>query len=191
MNLEDSPLDLSNGMQQIAAYLQHIYCKWWYLKNYEFSQDETQDIVSLESDYTSYRISWCCRNYKCCSNMLQQPEVQQQRLQNGVNVKLRLLVHFYMRYWSGRLPLWSKQQYAADCSILQHICSTSIGRGFKLRKVCQIWVTSVFLHCLLICKAPLLIQVTVCCKLQRICSTFVANGDFSKIMNSVWMKLRI
>ena len=123
----------------------------------------------------------CCSNQKCCSNVLQ----------NCENVKLRLLVHFYMLYWSGRLPLWSKKQYAANCSILQHICSTSIGPRFKLRKVCQTWVASVVLHCQSIWKAPLLIQVTVCCKLQHICSTFVANGDFSKIMNSVKMKLRV
>ena len=138
MDLEDSPLDLSNGMLQIAAYLQHIYCKWWYLKNYEFSQDETQDIVSLESDYTSYRISWCCRNHKCCSNMLQQPEVQQQLLQNCVNVKLRLLVHFYMRYWSGRLPLWSEQRYAANCSIFAaHLLQMAISQNLYDEEIWQ------------------------------------------------------
>ena len=178
-------------MLQIAAYLQHICCTWQFLKNYECSKNETPDMVSLESNYTSYQISWCCSNQKCCCNMLQQPEVLQQHVSKLCNVKLWLLVHFYMLYWSGRLPLWSKQQYAANCSILQHICSTSIGRGFKLRKVCQTWVPIVFLLCLLIWKARPLIQVTVCCKLQHICSTFVANGDFSKIMNSVKMKLRV
>ena len=35
IDLEGSPLDPSNGMLQIAAYLQHICCKWRFLKNYE------------------------------------------------------------------------------------------------------------------------------------------------------------
>ena len=52
-----SPLDPSNGMLQIAAYLQHICCTWQFLKNYECSKDETQDIVSLESIFTTYQIS--------------------------------------------------------------------------------------------------------------------------------------
>ena len=141
IDLEGYLFDPNNGMLQIAAYLQHIYCKWQFLKNYEFSQDETQDIVSLESNYTSYQISWCCSNQKCCSNMLQQPEVQ--------------------------------QQLAA-----------------KLLK-CETYVTDIFLHALLIWKATSLIRTTVCCKLQHICSTSIANGYFSKIMNSVEMKLRI
>ena len=67
----------------------------------------------------------------------------------------------------------------------------AVGRGFKLWEVCQTWVTSVFFHALSIWRAPPLIRVTVCCKLQHICSTFVAHGNFSKIMNAVKMKLRI
>ena len=136
-------------------------------------------IVSLESNRTTYQVSWCCSNQKFCCNMLQQPEVLQQHVSKLCNVKLWLLVHFYMLYWSGRPPLWSKQQYAANCSILQQICSTSIGRGFRSRKVCQTWVTGVFLHALLIWRAPPLIWVTVCCKLQHICSIFLAHGNFS------------
>ena len=57
IDLEGSPLDPSNGMLQIAAYLQHICCTWQFLKNYECSKDETQNIVFLESNYTSYQIS--------------------------------------------------------------------------------------------------------------------------------------
>ena len=61
-----------------AAYLQHIYCKWQFLKNHEFSQGETQDIESLQFNYTSCQISRCCRsavaiccmNQMCCSNFL-------------------------------------------------------------------------------------------------------------------------
>ena len=52
-----SPLDPSNGMLQIAAYLQHICCTWQFLKNYECSKDETPDLVSLESNRTTYQIS--------------------------------------------------------------------------------------------------------------------------------------
>ena len=62
IDLEGPLLDPSNGMLQIAAYLQHICCTWQFLKNYECSKDETQNIVFLESNYTSYQ-------------MLQQPEV--------------------------------------------------------------------------------------------------------------------
>ena len=113
----------------------------------------------------------CCSNQKCCCNVFQ----------NCLNVKLRLLVHFYMLYWSGRLPLWSKKQYAANCSILQHICSTSIGRGFKLREVCQTWLNGVFLHALSIWRASPLIRVTVCCKLQHICSTSIARAISQKL----------
>ena len=51
------PLDPSNGMLQIAAYLQHICCTWQFLKSNECSKDKTQDIVSLESNYTSNPIS--------------------------------------------------------------------------------------------------------------------------------------
>ena len=51
------PLDPSNGMLQIAAYLQHICCTWQFLKSDECSKDKTQNIVSLESNYTSYPIS--------------------------------------------------------------------------------------------------------------------------------------
>ena len=57
INLEGSPLDPSDGMLQIAAYLQHICCTWQFLKNYECSKNETPDMVSFESDYTSYQIS--------------------------------------------------------------------------------------------------------------------------------------
>ena len=102
MDLEDSPLDLSNGMLQIAAYLQYIYCKRWYLKNYEFSQEETQDIVSWsliipptefhDAAATGSAAATCCSNQKCCSNLLQ----------NCVHVKLKL----------------NMLQYAAICSIL-------------------------------------------------------------------------
>ena len=95
IDLEGSPLDPSNGMLQIAAYLQHICCKWRFLKNYEFSKDDTQGIVSLESNYTSQQISRCCSNQKCCYNMLQQLEVLQQWVAKWRNVKLRLLVQFY------------------------------------------------------------------------------------------------
>ena len=56
IDLEGCHFDPNNGMLQIAAYLQHIYCKWLFLKDYEFSQDETKNLVSLESNYISYSI---------------------------------------------------------------------------------------------------------------------------------------
>ena len=39
----------SDDLLQIAAYMQHIYCKWKFSKNHKFNQDETQENVSLES----------------------------------------------------------------------------------------------------------------------------------------------
>ena len=49
IDLEGYLFDSNNGMPQIAAYLQHIYCKWQFPKNHKFNQDETQDNVSLPS----------------------------------------------------------------------------------------------------------------------------------------------
>ena len=105
IDLEGSTLDPSNDMLQIAAYLQHTYCKWQFLENYEFIPDETQDIVSLESNYTSYQISWCCSNQKCCSYLLLQPEVLQQ-----LAAKLRKC--------KTETEIWKtgKSRFAANCS---------------------------------------------------------------------------
>ena len=61
IDLEGYLFDPNNSMLQIAAYLQNI-CSIFAAhllqmaisqKLYEFSQDETQDIVSLESNHTS------------------------------------------------------------------------------------------------------------------------------------------
>ena len=71
IDLEGYLFDPNNGMLQIAAYLQHIYCKWQFLKNYEFSQDETQDLVSLEPNWSLFLY------FLPNSMMLQQPEVLQ------------------------------------------------------------------------------------------------------------------
>ena len=57
IDLEGYLIDPNNGMQQITAYLWHIYCKWQFLKNYKFGQDETRDNASLESNYTSCKVS--------------------------------------------------------------------------------------------------------------------------------------
>ena len=70
-------------------------------QNYESSQDETQTSVSLESNNTSYQISWCCSNRKCCSYWLLQPEVLQQ---------LAAKLH----------TCETETEYAAICCNLQH-----------------------------------------------------------------------
>ena len=96
IDLEGSPLDPSNGMLQIAAYLQHISCTWQFLIDYECIKDETQHNVSLKSNHTSYQISWCCSNQKCCCNMLQHicgtfvANGGFSKIMNSVKMKLRI-----------------------------------------------------------------------------------------------------
>ena len=150
-------------MLQIAAYLQHICCQWRFLKNYEFSKDETQGIASLESNYTSYQISWCCSNQKCCCNMLQQPEVLQQLVAKLCNVKIWLLVHFYMLYWSGRLPHWFEQRYAANCSIFAaHLLQGQFLKNYKFSQdetQDYLSLESNYTSC----------QVSWCCSIHKCC----------------------
>ena len=65
-----SPLDPSNGMLQIAAYLQHICCTWQFLKNHKCRKNETSNMVSLESIFpTKFHDAAATRSAAaiCCS----------------------------------------------------------------------------------------------------------------------------
>ena len=117
IDLEGYLIDLNNGMLQIAAYLQHIYCKGNFSKIINSVKMKLRIMylwspIILPAKFPDAAASIsaasiCCSNQKCSSNLLQ----------NCIYEKLRLLVYFYMLYWSGRLPRWSKQQYAANGSI--------------------------------------------------------------------------
>ena len=88
---------------------------------------------SIFGVYTSHQISWCCSNQKCCSNLLQ----------NCVNVKFRIVVHFLMLRWSGRLPLWSKLQHAANCRIFAaHLLQKASSQDYESSQIeTQDWVS--------------------------------------------------
>ena len=101
INLEGSPLDPSNGMLQIAAYLQHICSTFvahgnfskimnavkmklriWYLWSLIILPTKFHDAAATRS-----AAAICCSNQKCCSNVLQNCECSKDGTQDLVSLE--------------------------------------------------------------------------------------------------------
>ena len=181
IDLEGYLIDLNNGMLQIAAYLQHIYCKGNFSKIINSVKMKLRitylwSLIILSAKFPDAAASIsatsiCCSNQKCSSNLLQ----------NCIYEKLRLLVYFYMLYWSGRLPRWSKQQYAANGSTFAvHLLQIASTQNYESSQ--DETQTSVSLE-----SNNTSYQISWCCSNQKCCSYLLLQPE---VLQQLAAKLR-